>query len=391
MKNFKDLVSEIAQPKAPEERRFKDQHTIEVIKHPVAPDHVFTGEIPGRVGKDGKRPADQEGDTSYDLAYKTKVAQTLPQRAGAGKQVAKEEVEIKKSITEILGVNKKKEEKKDDESMEEEHGMPSKSHVMDMCKDGLTFAEIKKMHPEADEDELKAMVDACNDELGEGSCSGDRLNAEKKPGKKKEEDAPETDSGKTIEPEVQKKKVLKGEDKPKAGPTSVTIKDSNGKTLSMTFKEMLAKVSTEEELLESPQQEIPMMMKQLHFICYAAEEIQEYLKMEGQDPEEWWQNKLAEVFSNVKSLYAYSKGDQMVNGKPLSAAKMYTAAYESIEAGSFQLQNETVIEVSEEDANILNNMFDELNETNTTEMYNVLIADEAGYNEILTFAKENLQ
>jgi hypothetical protein len=36
-------------------------------------------------------------------------------------------------------------------------------------------------------------------------------------------------------------------------------------------------------------------------------------------------------------------------------------------------------------------MFDELNETNTTEMYNVLIADEAGYNEILTFAKENLQ
>jgi hypothetical protein len=70
---------------------------------------------------------------------------------------------------------------------------------------------------------------------------------------------------------------------------------------------------------------------------------------------------------------------------------MYTAAYESIEAGSFQLQNDEVIEVSEEDANILNNMFDELNETNTTEMYNVLIADEAGYNEILTFAKENLQ
>ena len=44
MKNFKDLVSEVAQPKAPEEKRFKDQHTIEVIPHPVAPDHVFSGE-----------------------------------------------------------------------------------------------------------------------------------------------------------------------------------------------------------------------------------------------------------------------------------------------------------------------------------------------------------
>ena len=106
MKNFKDLVSEIAQPKAPEERRFKDQHTIELIKHPVAPDHIFTGEIPGR--GDTKRRADQEGDSSYDLAYKTKVDNTLPQRAGAGKQVAEE----KKSITEILGVNKKKDEKK---------------------------------------------------------------------------------------------------------------------------------------------------------------------------------------------------------------------------------------------------------------------------------------
>jgi len=377
MKKFKDLVSEVAQPKAPEERRFKDQHTIEVIKHPVAPDHVFTGEIPGMVN--GKRSADQEGDSSYDLAYKTKVAQTLPGRAGAGKQVAEE----KKSITEILGVNKKKEdEKKDDESMEEE--LKASCGCDESCEHCGGEHKVE---------EIGKDCSCCGNKIEgieEGGCSGSKLNAEKKPGKKKEEDAPETDSGKTIEPEVQKKKVLKGEDKPKAGPTSVTIKDSNGKTLSMTFKEMLAKVSTEEELLESPQQEIPMMLKQLHFICYASEEIQSYLKMEGQDPEEWWQNKLAEVFSNVKSLYAYSKGDQMVNGKPLSAGYSLKMSYEGIEAGEFQLQNKEVIEISEEDADILNKMFDELNETNKEEMYNVFVADEAGYNEILEFAKTNI-
>jgi hypothetical protein len=377
MKNFKDLVSEVAQPKAPEERRFKDQHTIELIKHPVAPDHIFTGEIPG-IG-DGSRKADNKGDASYDLAYKNKVAQTLPQRAGAGKQVAEE----KKSITEILGVNKKTEKKDDgDESMEEE--LKASCGCDESCEHCGGEHKVEEIGKECS---------CCGNEIKgieEGGCSGSKLNAEKKPEKKKEEDAPETDSGKTIEPEVQKKKVLKGEDKPKAGPTSVTIKDSNGKTLSMTFKEMLAKVSTEEELLESPQQEIPMMLKQLHFICYASEEIQSYLKAEGQDPEEWWQNKLAEVFSNVKSLYAYSKGDQMVNGKPLSAAKMYTAAYESVEAGQLQLQNNEVIDITEEDAELLNKMFDELTETNKKEMYNVLIADEAGYNEILSFAKENL-
>ena len=56
MKNFKDLLSEVAQPKSPEEKAFKDQHKIELIKHPVAPDFVHTGEIPGKTKKE--RPAD---------------------------------------------------------------------------------------------------------------------------------------------------------------------------------------------------------------------------------------------------------------------------------------------------------------------------------------------
>ena len=125
MKNYKDLVSEVAQPKAPEEKRFKDQHTIEVIPHPVAPDHVFTGEIPGLT--DGKRLADVDNaEADYDKAYKSKVDQTLPQRGtGQGKPVAEDSNIVKKSITEILGVNKKKkDDKKDDESMEEKVTCP---------------------------------------------------------------------------------------------------------------------------------------------------------------------------------------------------------------------------------------------------------------------------
>ena len=323
----------------------------------------------------------------------------MPNRGtGDGKDIddVKEDSNIvKKSITEILGVNKK-EVKEDDKIKCPRCGTMNEMHCEECENCHLPRAEFESYHEKKEEVKYPHMMYSPDgkDEVEVKDKAGHEKYAKKgyvheKP-KKKEEDAPETDSAKTIEPEVQKKKVLKGQDKPKAGPTSVTIKDSNGKTLSMTFKEMLAKVSTEEELLESPQQEIPMMMKQLHFICYASEEISEYLKEEGQDPEEWWQNKLAEVFSNVKSLYAYAKGDQMVNGKPLSAARMYTAAYEGIEAGKFELQNNEVIEISEEDADVLNKMFDELTETNTKEMYNVLIADEAGYNEILSFAKENL-
>ena len=378
MKNFKDIFSEVAQPKAPEEKRFKDQHTIEVIPHPVAPDHVFTGEIPG-IEKAANGP-DQKGDSSYDLAYKTKVAQTLPQRAGAGKQVAKQVAE-QKSITEILGVNKKKDDKKDDgEEMEEA--------MEATCGCGPDCGHCGGKHESSEIGKICSCCDNKIEAIKEGGCS-DSLNAEKKPVKKaatKEDKVDAKDNMDSLEPEA---KLIKN---PKPSPTQVTIKDSNGKTISMTFKEMLNKVSTEEELLESPQQEIPMMMKQLHFISYAAEEIGDYLRMPGQDPEEWWQNKLAEVFSNVKSLYAYAKGDQMVNSRPLSASKMYKApmSYESIKAGSFELQSETVIEVSEDDATVLNKMFSELTETNTKEMYSVLVADEAGYNEILEFAKENV-
>lgn len=383
MKNFKDLVSEVAQPQSPEEKRFKAQHTIEVIPHPVAPDHVFTGEIPGL--SDGSRKADaKNAEADYDKAYKTKVDNTLPQRGtGQGKPVAEDSNILKKSITEILGVNKKKEDdkKKDDvESMEEESGAT--------CGCGPDCGHCGGKHEAS---EIGKECSCCGNKIEavkEGGCSGDTLKAEKKPVKKAttKEDKVDADSNKdSLEPEA---KPIK---KPKVSPTSVSIKDSNGKTISLTFKEMLDKVSTEEELLESPQQEIPMMMKQLNFICYASQEIEEYLG-EGQDPEEWWQNKLAEVFSNVKSLYAYAKGDAMVSGKPLGAAKILTkAAYgESIQAGSFELQNKTSVEISEEDANLLNRMFEELTETNSSDMYSVMVADESGFNEILEFAKENL-
>ena len=47
MKSFKKHIAEVAQPKSPEEKAFKDQHSYETKSHPVAPDAVFTGEIVG--------------------------------------------------------------------------------------------------------------------------------------------------------------------------------------------------------------------------------------------------------------------------------------------------------------------------------------------------------
>lgn len=65
----------------------------------------------------------------------------------------------------------------------------------------------------------------------------------------------------------------------------------------------------ESTIAENAWEEIPMMKRQLKFIAYAAEEIAEYLDL-GVDPEEWYQNKLAQVHFQMKTLYAYMEGDE---------------------------------------------------------------------------------
>ena len=49
--------------------------------------------------------------------------------------------------------------------IEGKDGMPTKSHIMKMCKDGKSKAEICKMHPKCDQGKLKNMIDHCKKEM----------------------------------------------------------------------------------------------------------------------------------------------------------------------------------------------------------------------------------
>lgn len=61
-----------------------------------------------------------------------------------------------------------KKDMKESEVIEEaEDKMPSKSHIMKMCKDGKTKKEICDMHPDCDQGKLKKMIDDCMDEMKE--------------------------------------------------------------------------------------------------------------------------------------------------------------------------------------------------------------------------------
>jgi hypothetical protein len=78
MKTFRDLLSEVAQPRGKDEKRFKDKHVIVKHNHPVAGDHVFTGAIQ----RAPKRLADYDYEIDEDeIVYEASVFD-VPTAAG---------------------------------------------------------------------------------------------------------------------------------------------------------------------------------------------------------------------------------------------------------------------------------------------------------------------
>jgi hypothetical protein len=88
------------------------------------------------------------------------------------------------------------------------------------------------------------------------------------------------------------------------GYTAVGMKTKNGKKVPNC-------VPVKEETDTTEKHE--MAQTQLHFISYAAEEILEYIDMGG-EIEEWYQNKLSKVQSEMESLHSYIEGESRRTG-----------------------------------------------------------------------------
>ena len=71
--------------------------------------------------------------------------------------------------------------KKEVKEAKDEDKMPTKAHIMKMCKDGKSKAEICKMHPKCDQGKLKDMIDDCKKEMKESVNEAEQIiKAEKK-------------------------------------------------------------------------------------------------------------------------------------------------------------------------------------------------------------------
>jgi hypothetical protein len=88
-----------------------------------------------------------------------------------------------------------------------------------------------------------------------------------------------------------------------------------------------------------------MASTQAHFIKYAAEEILEYIEMGGQI-EEWYQNKLSKVHSDMEGLHSWMEGEKRRTGMVDEA----TSAYGRINARFKSLSGRSLGDAAKEHA-----------------------------------------
>ena len=74
-------------------------------------------------------------------------------------------------------------------------------------------------------------------------------------------------------------------------------------------KEPMQKLKEQDDTTEKEE----MAQTQLHFIKYASEEIIEFIEMGG-EIEEWYQNKLSKVHSDMEGLHSYIEGEKRRTG-----------------------------------------------------------------------------
>ena len=132
--------------------------------------------------------------------------------------------------------------------------------------------------------------------------------------------------GYTIDDDEWFRTVSSGPRKPGTGKTnsySIELLDKNGKPtkkkLSMqvynTGKSYELNMYTEELQIEQndTSEKVEMAQTQLHFIGYACDEILEFIRMGG-EIEEWYQNKLSKVHSDMEGLHSYIEGEMRRTG-----------------------------------------------------------------------------
>jgi hypothetical protein len=316
MRDIRKLVKEtVNPPKSPDELRFIRQHKPVLDDKTPQDEDSYTRKI-----KKAKRPADNEGDATYDKAYSAEGVD-LEEKAESEAQAISARI--------ALAVKRGK--------LPKSKLQGASKEMMKMSeKDLEDYTKTKKGAPYKVE-EARVVTGGYRDDQGRYH-----------PPKTREDLARDA---------AQKRK----------------------ETMEKTRKAL----RKEETLSEDPFEEIPMMQRQLDFIAYAAEEISEYLEM-GDDPEEWFQNKLAHIHGQMQNLHAYAEGEMRSNGDDVYESFDLS---EEINAGEIELKDGSKVNIKSSDAAVVNTAMKEMKPANRKKMIDVMMSGEDGLNQVIKFAK----
>ena len=154
----------------------------------------------------------------------------------------------------------------------------------------------------------------------------------------------------------------------------------------------------EVELDENAWEEIPMMERQLKFIAYASEEMIDYLvecDTDCVDPEEWFQNKLAHIHGQMRTLHAYVEGDRRMGdmGGMYEETDLTENTIKDLEKivktksrGEIKFKDGDSIKVDMQTANVLVKVYDALNDPNKKKFEDALGKNETMFMKMVDFA-----
>jgi len=296
MKSFKQMVSEVAKPISPDEQRFIDQHTYEVQNHPVALDHQFTGDIAGKPSKTTEPDA-----STYDAAYAAKepavekIGEEVEQMDEISKDLAqryysKSQDSMRKSMNTMTDTEKARKPEKKKAYDDARKTFHKRGKGSDMAAKRLAYKgkneEVEQMW------EIARSMTPMKNKFG-GRVDPKKFDAYKKYMKKNSLDEPT---------------VRMIADNPDAGESKQMMNNPKYKEAMKLYR--AAHIKEEVELTENPMEEKPMMMGALRAMSHNMMGIAKYVQSTN-DPEEWFQNKLAGVAKEMQTLYSYATAETM--------------------------------------------------------------------------------
>lgn len=402
MKSFRQLVSEVAQPKAEDEINFKEKHVIDHILDPNAEEDQFTADtikkfknkadydkgedmavyessitlkrdLPGQEDND----VDNDGDddmTDAQLRYR-RHAQIKQHRIDETVKVSKKNYSWGKMITVHHGSSHSFPLHPEHQEAISKLDDGETTHFKDETGARITAKrdgnEITLKHPRVNEPTKVARSHFINESLdpvghededidndGKITKSDAYLHARRRAISKKlkkEGLEPVTPAGGEYDSE-ETHKAYKKANKKNAG-----IKEAVKNPYAIGTAQAMKATGDEPPLKKST-------IKLAHKIAKGIDKNEDV--------------SLAEPKAGLRIFAGKTKKAQIGE-----SAELFVEAYS---AGSLKLKDGAVVKLSKQDADLLNNMFNDLNPTNRKRMQGVLVADKNGFNEILGFAREAL-